>query len=63
MADSLTKVFSSVKHKVFIEITKIKDQKNFLASIKRDKNSQNAFQQLKANLEYSKIYRFSANTI
>lgn len=44
IADSLTKAISSAqKHNFFVKMTGIKDQKDFLAFIKREKN---AFQQL-----------------
>lgn len=41
-----------------MKITGIKDQKNFLASIKREKE---AFQQLQTNSKYNKVYEFGYN--
>lgn len=39
-------------------MTGIEDQKDLLASIKREED---AFQQLQTDLEYSKVYGFGAN--
>ena len=50
MTDGLTKALSVVKHKDFVGLTGIKDQKEFLASMKREKDLEDAFQQCCADL-------------
>lgn len=57
--NGLTKALSSAqKHNFFIKVTAIKDQKNLLASIKKEKD---AFKQLEFYPEYNKIYGFDTN--
>lgn len=59
IADSLTKTLSSAqKHDHFMKMTGIEDQKDFLASIKKEKDPP---QQLQFDPEYSKVYQFGAN--
>ncbi len=59
VADGLTKALSSAnKHKIFVRITGIEDQKDLLASIKREED---ALRQLRTDPEYSEVYRFAAD--
>ena len=44
MADSLTKALSVVKHEYFVGMTGIEDQRELLASIKREDDLRDAFQ-------------------
>ncbi len=59
IADGLTKALSSTqKYDFFVGMTGIDDQKNLLASIKREKD---ALQQLRTDPEYSEVYEFGAD--
>ncbi len=59
VADGLTKAISSAeKHDYFVRMTGIEDQKDLLASIKREKD---ALQQLRTDPEYSEVYGFGAD--
>ena len=59
ITNGLTKALSSAQmHNFFVRMIGIEDQKNLLASIKREED---ALQQLQTNLEYSKVYEFGAN--
>ena len=59
VADGLTKALSSAqKHDSFVRMTGIEDQKDLLASIKREED---ALQQLQTDPEYSKVYGFGAD--
>ncbi len=59
VADGLTKELSSAqKHDSFVRKTDIEDQKDLLASIKREKD---ALHQLRTDLEYSEVYGFGTD--
>ncbi len=59
VAGSLTKGLSSAqKHKFFVRMTGIGDQKDFLASIKREKC---ILKQQRTDSEYSEVYGFDAD--
>ncbi len=59
LADGLTKALSSAqKHNFFVKMTGIEDQKDLLASIKREKN---ALQELQTDPERNEIYGFGAD--
>ena len=59
IADGLTKALSSAqKHDSFVRMTGIEDQKDLLASIKREED---ALQQLRTDPEYSEVYGFGAD--
>ena len=59
IADGLTKALSSAqKHDSFVRMTGIEDQKDLLASIKREED---ALQQLQTDPEYSEVYGFGAD--
>ena len=59
IADGLTKALSSAqKHNSFVRMTGIEDQKDLLASIKREED---ALQQLRTDPEYSEVYGFGAD--
>ncbi len=59
VADGLTKTLSSVqRHDSFVRMTGIEDQKDLLASIKREED---ALQQLQTDREYSEVYWFGAD--
>ncbi len=59
VADGLTKaLLSAQKHNSFVRITGIEDQKDLLASIKREEDS---LQQLQTDPQYSGVYSFSAH--
>lgn len=60
VTDGLTKALSFIKHKNFVEMTKIEDQKERLASIKREDDLKDVFQQRGAN--HSKAFGFETNT-
>lgn len=63
VVDGLTKLLSSTKHKIFIGMTGIEDQRDLLASIKKEENSQDVLQQLKTDHKYNKVYGFGADAI
>lgn len=44
VTDGLTKALSFIKHKNFVEMTKIEDQRERLASIKREDDLKDVFQ-------------------
>ena len=50
VADGLTKDLSVVKHKGFVRMTGVEDQKELLASIKREEDLGDAFQRCRADL-------------
>ncbi len=59
VADGLTKALSSAqKHDSIVRITGIEDQKDLLASIKREED---ALQRLRTDPEYSEFYGFGAD--
>ena len=51
-------LLSAKKHNSFVKMTGIRDQKNLLASIKREEN---ALQQLQTDPKYNKVYGFGAD--
>ncbi len=60
VADGLTKALSSAqKHYFFVRMTGIDDQRDILASIKREEDT---FQQLRTNPQYIEVYGLGANT-
>ncbi len=59
ITDGLTKELSSAKkHDSFVRMTGIEDQKDLLASIKKEEDS---LQQVQTDLEYSEVYSFGAD--
>ena len=59
-ANGLIKALLNIqKHKFFMRMTGIEDQKDLLAFIKKEEN---ILQQLQTNPEYNEVYGFSANT-
>ncbi len=59
VADSLTKALSCAqKHNSFVRMTGIEDQKDLLASIKREEDT---LYQLRTDPGYSEVYGFGAN--
>ncbi len=59
VADGPTKALSSAqKHDFLVRMTGIENQKDFLASIKREEDT---LQQLRTDPEYSEVYGFGAN--
>ena len=61
VANKLTKALTTVKYNVFVEITGIENQKDLLASIKKEEDLWDAFQQPQTDFEYSEVYRFGAD--
>lgn len=60
IANGRIKAFSSAQtYDFFMRMTGIEDKKDFLASIKGEKDT---FQQLQTDFEYSEVYGFGANT-
>lgn len=59
MANGLTKALSVVKYKDFVRMTRIEDQRDGLAFIKKEDNLRDAFQQHGA--DYSKAFGFRTN--
>lgn len=43
VVDELTKALLIIKYKDFVKVTRIEDQREFLASIKREDNLRDAF--------------------
>ncbi len=59
VGDSQTKALSNAqKHDSFVRMTGIENQKDLLASIKREED---ALQQLRTDPEYSEVYGFGAD--
>ncbi len=59
VADSLTKALSSAqKHDSFVKMIGIQDQRDLLASIKRE---QNVLQRLQTDHDWSEVYGFGVN--
>ncbi len=59
VAEGMTKSVSSAqKRDSFVKMTGIEDQKDLLASIKREED---ALQQLRTDLEYSGVYGFGGD--
>ena len=53
VADGLTKALSVIKHEHFVGMTGIEDKRELLASIKREDDLRDAFQQRRANISKS----------
>ncbi len=61
VADGLTKALSVVKHEDFVGMTGVEDQKELLASIKREEDLRDAFQRFGADLSKEFGFRTDAS--
>ena len=60
-ADGLTTALSIADHESFVGMTSIEDQKDLLASIKKEEDLKDALQKHRTGTEYSAAFGFGAD--
>lgn len=57
-ADGLTKAFTAANHEAFVGMSGVEDQKDLLASIKREDDLKDALQQHRTGTDYSTAFEY-----
>lgn len=60
IADALTKALSASKHEDFVKMTGIEDQRERLASLKKENDLREALQQRRVGIKHSEAFGFGS---